>query len=150
MEEKIILKNGIIVHDAVLLTLEEAMKLDDELNIGKPWWLKSAGRFSNFAVGVDFDGFIYCDGELVDDEDYGLRPALVIDHSGSKLTIDDKFRIGKYEFQIISEDRALCTGIVKYQVFRKDRNAADANHYEKSDIKKALEDWFRMLKHGRK
>ena len=49
------------------------------------WWLRSPGKGSNFAMHVDYDGWVYYDGSRVINYRDGLRPALNLNLSSPNL-----------------------------------------------------------------
>lgn len=133
------------IDGVTLLTTEEAKALPrEQIKIGDDWWLRSPGYNVNNAAFVDGEaGFVYDYGYNVSKE-FGVRPALQISNlQSSNLEIGDRFDFADYSWTVIAEDKALCDDIIGYSAFRKDWKAKDANDYEKSDIKKYLEDWWR-------
>ena len=126
-----------------LLSIEEAKALPKKIrDIGKFWWLRSPGNGINSAVYVECDGDVYPCGYNVEKE-YGVRPALIINLESSNLKIGDKFKLAGQTWTVISERYALCDGIIGKHTFRNEWRASDANDYEKSDVKKFLENWAR-------
>lgn len=132
---------------ATLLSVEEAKQLDEKiLKVGDCWWLRSPGLYDVDAACVYGDiGSVYDDGRDVR-HSFGVRPALQLSNlEGSGLQIGDKFTFGDRSFTVISEKYALCDENVWRSIFREDWEAweaKDANVYEKSDIKKFVDDWF--------
>lgn len=129
---------------ATLLTVEEAKQLPKRLREYYTWWwLKSPGYYSYYAAYVYANGFVYNYGTDVSDEYGSVRPALIISNlESSGLEIGDTFEFGKKRFEIISNDRAFCLTGEGPCAFRYDWKASDANDYEKSDIKKDVDEWF--------
>lgn len=135
---------------ATLLTKEEAEQLPKRLREYHDywWWLKLPlpGPYHNHTAVVDVDGCVYYYGELVD-FDNAVRPALVISNlKSSEFKIGDKFEFGDKEFEIISDNRALCLTDIGRCAFRDDQDAEDASIYEKSDVKKFIDGWFEKAK----
>lgn len=125
-----------------LLSTEEAENIPRELrSMHDFWWLRSPGCFEGNAAIVKYDGLISLDGYYVDRNRYGVRPALIFDPESSDLKLKDEFRMAGYNWTVITENMALCNGIIAYKPFREDWQAKDANNYEKSDIKTYLENW---------
>ena len=135
------------IDGVTLLTVEEAKALTDKQRYQTAsWWLRSPGNNDyNAAFVVGGSGFVYVFGIIVDKE-FGVRPALQISNLTSlNFEIGDKFDFANYTWTVISEDKALCDDIIDNSAFRKDWKAKDANDYEKSDIKKYLENWWEEM-----
>ena len=128
---------------ATLLSIEEAEKLP--LEMGKYdtwWWLRSPGTDSNAAY-VYYDGTPRRNGDYVENSDNTVRPALQIENlKSSNLQIGDTFDFGGKAFKIISNNLAFCLTDIGEYCFREDYRAEDSNKYEKSDVKKYVDDWF--------
>lgn len=73
-----------------------------------------------------------------------MRPALILD--ATNLDIGDKFKFYNHVWTVISNTYALCDDEFCKMTFRKDLTAKDANVYEKSDIKKYLDNEFEKMK----
>lgn len=130
--------------EATLLTITEVRKLPKRLKIYNDWWLKTPGSYSCHAAFVNCRGFIDYD---ISCDDFMVRPALVISNLDAfNLKIGDTFVFGRAEFEIISNSKALCSTYIGFSAFRDDWRADDANDYEKSDIKKYIDDWFEKSK----
>lgn len=125
-----------------LLSVEEAAKLSLEIrNIDDWWWLCSPGILPCEATLVSHEIVDYAGHDV--DEANGVRPALQISNLGdSNLKEGDKFKWGDYTWTIIFDQYALCDKCVALLPFREDSEAKDANVYEKSDIKKYLDQWY--------
>ena len=52
-----------------------------DVNSGSYWWLRSSGQKANFAARVYPDGSIFVKGNVVDNLNGGVRPAMWIDIS---------------------------------------------------------------------
>lgn len=133
---------------ATLLTVDEAKQLSGKLRAyDNKWWLKSPGFDFDFAAIVNYGGFVDSIGNNVSSDNDIVRPALIISNlESSDLKIGDTFEFGGKQFEIISDNRALCVGDIGYSVFRENQEASDANDYEKSDVKKYVDDWFNQHK----
>lgn len=83
-------------------------------------------------------------GDAVYNYLFGVRPALKINLDSSNLKIGDKILFQQYRWTVISSDYILCDEVVIQMPFRGDLEADDANDWEASDVKKRLEEWFRM------
>lgn len=130
---------------ATLLSAEEAETLltEAERVYDNWWWLRSPGDDQNHAAGVRSDGSVDDDGHYVLNGNDCIRPALkIFNLQSSNLDIGDRFKFGGQIFKIISEDLAFCEGDIGRGCFRKDWEEEEANHYETSDVKKAVDNWF--------
>ncbi len=139
------------IAEITLLSVKEAGSLltKEQRAIGSWWWLRSPGRpRSNCAARVLNDGKVNAAGTYVcDPRGNGVRPALRISNLGaSNLNVGEKFSAGGETWTVISKDLALCDRVVGHTCFREDWRAPDSNVYEKSDVKKWLENW--ALKKG--
>lgn len=130
--------------EATLLTITEVRKLPERLKIYNDWWLKTPGSYSCYAAFVNYHGLI---GYEISCDDFMVRPALIISNlEPFSLKIGDTFVFGGAEFEIISNSKALCSTYIGFSAFRDDWRADDANDYEKSDIKKYIDEWFEKSK----
>ena len=141
---------------ATLLTINEAEKLPVRLRrYDRWWWLKSRSvslgieginfnAYTAYAAYVDGDdATIDAIGDKVSYEDGKVRPAIIISNlSALNLQFGDIFEFGDKEFEIISDNKAFCLSDIGQCAFRNDAEALDANIYEKSDIKKYVDEWF--------
>ena len=129
------------IDEITLLSLEEYETYQNAIpKIAAWWWLRSpnASIVAN-APDVDNDGLIHTISVTSDD---GIRPALRIKNPESfDIGIGDKFRLAGDMWTMIGDGLALCDDVVGNCAFRKNWKAQDANIYEKSDIKKWLENW---------
>ena len=132
------------IDEITLLTAEEASQLPiDILHSESWWWLKSPGYYQPYNVSsVHFDGKWICFEDRCDRDDGGIRPAIkVADSDTSGLTTGAKIAFGGYCWTMVLPQTLLCDSIIEYRCWREDSTAADANDWEKSDIKKWLEEW---------
>jgi len=141
-------KLGIIPVDieitgATLLSLEEYEEYKNNIPLTKDWWwwLRSPGYYSYKATVVYCDGSSDNDGDYVDDDGNVIRPALQISNLGD-VEVGDKIKFGGVIFTVISPKYALCDTVIGCGAFREDSEAADANVYEASDVKKFVDEWF--------
>lgn len=106
------------------------------------WWLRSpSAHYVKYVAYVVYDGWVY---DLNVDFGTGARPALQISNLASvNLSIGDKLMLAGRTWTVISGTLALCDDIVGETKFREDWKMPDANNYEKSDVKKWLENWAR-------
>ena len=139
-------KEELEIIGATLLSIEEAEKLPLRLRkYNRWWWLRSPGYFSNFATGVSSGGSVDRHGYRVSSSIVAVRPALIIKNlKSSNLKILDQFEFGGKIFEVISKDTSFCLEDIGIYTFRKNYKIEDnnANDYEKSDIKKFVDDWF--------
>lgn len=132
--------------EATLLTNEEARQLPKRLRrYNKYWWLRSPGYTHDFAANVDYEN-VDGTGSFVKMHDIAVRPVLIISNlKSSNLEIGDTFEFGNKMFEIISDDKAFCLTDIGTSAFREDFKADDANNYEKSDVKKFIDEWFKRV-----
>ena len=132
------------ITSATLLSIEEAEQLPRELRkYDHWWWLRSPGFYSDFAVLVDLVGSVYDRGNIVRSDDIAVRPVLLINNlKSSNLKVGDVFEFGGKQFKIVSDKLAFCLTDIGAYCFREDWQAEDANDYEKSDVKKYVDEWF--------
>lgn len=105
-------------------------------SISDDWWTRSPGFDSGYVTSVRSDERR---------QDYGVnwplavRPALRI----NSLRYGERFELFGFTWRVLSDGLALCEAAVGWSCFRVDKTADDANVYEKSDVKKWLDDWAR-------
>lgn len=133
---------------ATLLSIEEAEALPNLLrSYTDRWWLRSPGYKLYNAAFVNNDGFVIRDGYYVDCSIVAVRPALHISNlNSSNLKIGDTIFFGDKEFKVVSNELAFCKTDIGKHCFREDYQAKDANDYEKSDVKKFIDEWFEGTK----
>ena len=132
---------------ATLLSIEEAEALltIEERAYDKRWWLRSPGYFSFSIANVYYVGNVNYYGYGVNYSNACVRPALQIKNlEYSTLEIGDRFKMGDYEFKIISDNLAwMYKQDIGQYAFNKDYEKG--NNYETSDVKKFIDKWFRLL-----
>lgn len=133
---------------ATLLSTKEFEQVPQRLRGHSHWyWLLSKGPIKTIAASVNIGGFAYDGGLTVDCNSGAVRPALIIENlESSDFKIGDIFIFDGKEFEIILNNLAFCTANIGYHCFREDRRADDANDYEKSDVKKFVDEWFEKAK----
>ena len=138
-------ETDVTVNKVTLLSETEYLECKPHIKpISSWWWLRSSGRYRSRAAYVIPDGSIYY--SYVDHDDAVVRPALRISNiESSNLKIDDKFKLDGKTWTVISNKLALCDSWVKQMAFRSDWQATDAYQYEKSDVKKWLDEYGRRL-----
>lgn len=63
--------------DVFLLSVEEYKKYKNVIpNIDKWWWLRTPGRYQNYAASVNTFGSVERRGDYVDIDTHAVRPAL--------------------------------------------------------------------------
>ena len=145
-------KQKLDISGTTLLSVEEARKLPEKLReYGNQWWLRSPGHNPYITALVRNSGYVSSYGDFVDFSTVFVRPALKISNlSSSNFKIGDQFELGGVPFEIISNDMAFCLEDIGRHCFREDSEAKDANVYEKSDVKKYIDDWFESVKNENK
>lgn len=125
------------------LTIEE---YEDYMNhipkIEKDWWLRSPGFIGYNTAYVDRDGDVNYNGFIVYIST-DVRPVLIINRSSSNLQIEDAFNFGEHTWTVISDEFAICNDTLGERCYREDWKAKGANDYEKSDVKKFVDDWLK-------
>lgn len=143
--EKIITETqDLEITGATLLSTEEFEQVPQRLRGHSHWyWLRSKGPINSIAASVNIGGFAYDGGRTVYCNSGAVRPALIIENlESSGFQIGDVFIFDGKEFEIIDDDVAFCLEDIGACAFREDWRAEDANDYEKSDVKKFVDDWF--------
>ena len=137
-------KEELEIVGATLLSSEEAETLPLRLRKHTNWWwLRSPGCISDLAAGVSGGSSILSYGGDVRNGTGAVRPALIIKNlKSSNLKIGDTFLFGNKKFEIISDVIAFCLEDIGQYCFKKDWKASEANDYEKSDVKKFVDNWF--------
>ena len=141
-------KIDIDIIGVTLLSAEEAEALPKEIrSIDKYWWLRSPGYFNYLAMYVRGDGSVDYNGDDVNYDGFGVRPALEVGYErmclvNPRLDRGDKINLAGHTWTVISGQYILCDDIIGKCAFRTDWKGSDANDYEKSDVKKFLDDWF--------
>ena len=125
-----------------LLSIEEYEKYKGVIPvIGSWWWLRSPGSLSLDASSVNYDGSVNADGNLVRGT-LGIRPAFRVQKSEIlNLKIGDRKIYYDFPFIKIDEDLLIAEVPIAFEKFDD-----ESNDYEKSYVKRFLEEW----KEGRK
>lgn len=106
------------------------------------WWLRSPSSSSDDIAACVYDEG-YVDSIYVYSSRVGVSPALQICNlESSNLKIGDRFKLKGQTWTVVSEGYALCDDNIGYHCFRENWRASDANVYEKSDVKKFVEEWW--------
>lgn len=132
------------IKSATLLTIEEAETLltKEVRKYNCWWWLKTPGYNPYAVMCVCSSGSLNDFGFDIHNNGGCVRPALEIDLKSSNLNVGDTFQFGNKNFKIISETMAFCLGDIGKSCFRKKYKALHACHYETSDVKKFIDEWF--------
>lgn len=138
------IKEPLKVTGITLLSVEEYEKAMEYIPMVYGWWwLRSPGLYNNRAAGVITDGSVYMYGFSVDMATHIVRPALLISNLDS-LNLKPGDRIIDFyyfDWTVIPGNMVLCDTGIGQHCFREDWMVSGANDYEKSDVKKWLEDW---------
>lgn len=136
------IERQIEIDKITLLSVEEYQTYRNMIpKINSWWWLRSPEADYNHlcAAEVDDGGWVV---NIAISLHSGIRPVLRIKNPESAfLKIGVKFRLADYAWTMLGDGLALCDDIIEECAFRKDWKATDANDYEKSDVKKYLEQW---------
>jgi len=135
-----------LIIGATLLSVDEVKQVPEDIREFESWWwLRSPGLTTHFAASVLSLGCVCVRGYDVDDDDFSVRPALQLNlESSNPISDGTKLRIGKYDFTVVcNEAYALCNTSIGKSVFRQNWETKDANIYERSDIKKIVDNWFK-------
>ncbi|MBO4432132.1 MAG: hypothetical protein J5852_01235 [Clostridia bacterium] len=116
------------------------------------FWLKD--QVNNGVLSTDYTDFKYtphyeksqpewfCDGkwgyEIYFEK--AIRPIVVFSNSNGELSPGDRFQIEDTDFTVIGDNIAIVDHAIGVSEF--DKESAD---YEKSEIKKKVDDWFKKL-----
>lgn len=128
--------------EVTLLSAKEYFALKNRIKPRKDLqWLRSTySDIDKIAGSVDADGYVPYD--TLKDSHVGVSPALRIRNLESLgMNPGDVFVLARHTWTVISDKLAQCDDIVGYTAFREDWRAPDANVYEKSDVKKWIENW---------
>ena len=131
------------VTEVTLLSVDEAKRIPKRLLKNRDcWWLRSpGGRGYDAAFVFGDDGIVGGLGNYVGFA-FGVRPALRVRNLGSfNLPIESTVSINGHEYYVTSGDMLLSKEGIGECSFRDNWRAPDANVYEKSDVKKYIDDW---------
>ena len=133
-------KNDLDIEEITLLSVEEAIKLPDNiLAIDRWWWLRSPSYNQNRAVFVLSDGDVFVSGWPVNSGSRSVRPALRISNLKSyDLKSYDIIKFLNNLWYVISDDMLLSVKAVGQTAFNNDAIKPNANKFEGSDIQKWL------------
>ena len=126
----------VVITDISLLTVEEAQALPEDIGrYGQRWWLRSHGREHYDAAFVFKSGAIYKIGDYIGYPNYAVRPAVTI--SDAMFAVGDTVIIQNKKYVAIAPDRLLYNDKFVYHRFDE-----LTNDYEKSEIKKMVDEWL--------
>lgn len=135
----------------IITNMEASGRVPDFTNVLKfhssaDYWLSTAGYFgsnSNYAMTVDPHTGEVNEAGFVVGAAFDIRPVLVCSNLMAKHKIGDKihFTDPDLTYTIISETKVLADFSLGQMPFRRDYHANDADDFEKSDIKRWLDNW---------
>lgn len=134
----------ITIDKITLLSIEEYKRCRERISIIDCWWwLRSPSYYSYYAKSGTPGGNIDSLGNFVNFDNRGVRPVVVLrlNPESPNPQIGDRLEFAGHTWTVIDDDMALCDGPAGYTCFRRNWQAPDANDYEKSDVKKWLENW---------
>lgn len=146
--------------EATLLSVEQFEKckayipyFDEEIenfiNISQVFWLKdeATGRFANnticyavYKYDSTKDWYVNNDFGSPILDDIPLRPIVVFSNTNGELSPGDRFQIADTDFTVIGNNIAIVDHAIGLSKFDK-----ESTDYEKSEIKKKVDDWFQKL-----
>lgn len=133
------------ISEITLLSKEEYSFAEEVIRpIDGWWWLRSPGYSQDNAALVRYAGSL--SSTYVGNDSGCVRPALRIRNpKSSNLKVGDKLQVAGYVWTIVlgTADKfvALCDDSIGTIAFRYDWKADDANDFEKSDVKRYLNEW---------
>ena len=108
------------------------------------WWLRSPCRY------VETDADQVQSTMLVNSEPVwmsaSVRPVLVFSDILSTLKVGDKLEVAGKTWTIIENGLALCDNSIGFKPFKENHKVKSANVYEKSDVKKYIDNWVKEQK----
>lgn len=141
------------INDIKIITnMEASGRIPDFTDVlkcrgGNDYWLSTSGYCAstrnNYVMTVDpHTGEVNEAGFMVRAA-FDIRPVLVCSNLMTKHKIGDKihFADSNLTYTIISETKALADFSLGQMPFRREFHAEDANDFEKSDIKRWLDNW---------
>ena len=137
-------KNDIM--DITLLSIDEAKNVPKEiLQTNCWWWLRSPGVSYLSVATIDYDedrgndGDVYEEGICVEDDEGGIRPALIIKNlESSHLQIGEKVECLHRTWFYVGENLILSEYIIDFRSFNP--TIIEGNRFLDSDIKRYLDD----------
>ena len=140
------------VEGITLLSIDEVKRLPEEVRkYFSWWWLRSPGDYSYRVLIVYRDGSIGNDNNgfgNVDCKAYSVRPALILNHNPSNFNNGDIIKVFDRRWYYQDGLALLMDEPLTDMAFRKNWSAKDANNYEKSDIKRYLDNWLKSALNG--
>lgn len=129
------------IEDVTLLSTEEYKEHRSMIpGISTFCWLRSPGAYTHLAAFVNGRDIVNGVGHMVNWSGLAVRPALKLGTTRG-CYVGKTFELCGYEWTLIDDDLAICNECVGETYFRADADARDADDYEKSDIKKWLDNW---------
>lgn len=119
--------------------------------LGKRFWLQSPARFDypnkKAAAMSALVGVVGANNKISDsfskaDTKQGVRPALLIDNSQLKLSVNEKVVINELSYTVISDTKIVCDSIIGNTAFNSSAAEEKDCVFENSDIKQWLGKWL--------
>lgn len=98
------------------------------------WWLRSPGRYYEYALAVNSDGSVNYDGDNVNYHLNAVRP--VLKSNDIDLQIGAKFIAIGNRWVVIGEHIAISESVISFRSYD-----SMNNHWESSELKQWLEEW---------
>ncbi len=108
--------------------------------IPENWWLRTYDNNQNYVPCVNLNGSCY-NIPYLDCSFLHVRPVLIGNLKSFSLNRGNRFEFADCIWVVLNDTLAICKDSVGRARFRNDWRAADANSYEKSDIRKWLYNW---------
>ncbi|MBR6271392.1 MAG: hypothetical protein IKR26_04490 [Lachnospiraceae bacterium] len=127
------------IEGITLLSIEEAEELPQTVRVcEESWWLRTPGDGSDCAAVVRSGGSVDYIGYDVYDCFAAVRPALKIANIKAYRPYEDKLEVFRINWIYIGDNLWLAEEPIFHSEFDE-----ESNNYEKSEIKKELEDWLK-------
>lgn len=127
---------------ATLLSEEECVKNQKLIPPLAWWWTRSPDPYDKEAAGcVLHDGRV--DSAPVNDELVHIRPALIYNQESSDVAPGDKVILNGATYTVLHDGYLLRDEEIGRDSFRNDYKDSSANDYDKSDVKKVVDKWYR-------
>ena len=135
-----------------LLSVAEAEALPQSVRAYSDWWwLRSPGGSSRSATCVGCYGSVFSYGYYVDSRYGAVRPALLLNLKSlnfKSIKNGDIIEVFNKEWYYQDGLALLMDKPLTAMAFRKNWKAEGANDYEKSDVKKYLDNWLKNALSG--
>lgn len=104
------------------------------------WWLRTPVENTD-----DWNDIVHAIGVSSKRQSHsklGVSPALIVELPVG-LERGDKVEVAGYTWTVLSSTLIHCDEVIAEMAFRKNWKDTDCNVYEKSDVKKYLEEWYK-------